>query len=262
MYALFAVCHALSPSRLDDNIENIAKERYGEQFAKMARGGDDALPAFQELFLYACPKFINATSPPYDDAVALASILTPPSPSGATPEDPILGQADPAHRHLRLFLSDIQAQAPIPTLRSFLKLYTSLGAKKLANFLDADEEDMVQEMMAMKQCSRSVSRVGSGAGAGEGSLLDGETISTSDLNFVIDENMLHIAESTVGRRYAGWFIKNTERTQRIFEDLRNTPLPAAPPQKAAPATSAPAEGGAKGPRTSGQKVAWGGVKVA
>ena len=25
MYALFAVCHALSPSRLDDNIGNIAK---------------------------------------------------------------------------------------------------------------------------------------------------------------------------------------------------------------------------------------------
>lgn len=39
MYALFAVCHALSPSRLDDNIANIAKERFGEQYAKMARGG-------------------------------------------------------------------------------------------------------------------------------------------------------------------------------------------------------------------------------
>lgn len=39
MYALFAICHALSPSRLDDNIANIAKERYGDQYAKMARGG-------------------------------------------------------------------------------------------------------------------------------------------------------------------------------------------------------------------------------
>jgi translation initiation factor 3 subunit L len=38
MYALFAICNALSPSRLDDNIANISKERYGEQFAKMARG--------------------------------------------------------------------------------------------------------------------------------------------------------------------------------------------------------------------------------
>jgi hypothetical protein len=89
---------------------------------------------------------------------------------------------EPVQRHLSLFLSDVRAQAPVPTLRSFLKLYTSLDAKKLANFLDADEEEMVQQMMVMKQASRSISRVGN-----DGSLLDGQTISTSDLNFVIDE---------------------------------------------------------------------------
>lgn len=38
MYALFAVCNAMSPSRLDDNIANIVKERYGEQIQKMTRG--------------------------------------------------------------------------------------------------------------------------------------------------------------------------------------------------------------------------------
>lgn len=41
--------------------------------------------------------------------------------------------------------------------------------------------------------------------------------------------MVHIAESTVGRRYAGWFIKNTERAQKIYVDLvsfsRPSPLP-------------------------------------
>lgn len=83
--------------------------------------------------------------------------------------------------------------------------------------------------------------------------------------------MVHIAESTVGRRYAGWFIKNTERTQRIFDDLRKTPLPtppktaAAAPANASTGTGAGATGGgdaAKAPRTGGQKVAWGGVKAA
>jgi len=38
MYALFALCNALSPSRLDDNILNIVKDRYGDQFAKLSRG--------------------------------------------------------------------------------------------------------------------------------------------------------------------------------------------------------------------------------
>jgi translation initiation factor 3 subunit L len=242
---------------------------------------EESLAAFEELFLYACPKFIAANPPPYDDPAALANLISPPSPDSPTEPTPAVAPTDPTHRHLSLFLADAEAQAPVPTLRSFLKLYTSLGAKKLANFLDADEEEMVQEMMVMKQVSRSVSRV---AGSEKGGLLDGQTITTSDLNFVIDEvndlfnlyfvilltvlqNMVHIAESTIGRRYAGWFIKNTERTQRIFDDLKNMPLP--PPPKAlasVPAPSAPtqpaSEAPTKGPRTGGQKVAWGGVKVA
>ncbi|KAF8066796.1 eukaryotic translation initiation factor 3 subunit 6 [Lyophyllum atratum] len=263
MYALFAICNALSPSRLDDNVANISKERYGEQFAKMARGGEDALPAFEELFLYACPKFITANPPPYDDPAALALLLpSSPTDSPAQPS-PTLASVDPTHRHLSLFLADADAQATVPTLRSFLKLYTSLGAKKLANFLDADEEEIVQEMMLMKQVSKSVSRV---PGSEKGSLLDGQTITTSDLNFVIAENMVHITESTIGRRYAGWFIKNTERTQRIYDDLKNMPLPQPPKNATTHTTAAQAPAGGepqtKGPRTGGQKVAWGAVKVA
>jgi translation initiation factor 3 subunit L len=74
--------------------------------------------------------------------------------------------------------------------------------------------------------------------------------------------MVHIAESTVGRRYAGWFIKNAERTQKIFDDLRNMPLPT-PPKNAHVTTAATGsvEGATKAPRAGGQKVAWGGVKI-
>ena len=58
--------------------------------------------------------------------------------------------------YLPIRIADVAAQQPVPTLRSFLKLYTSLGSKKLPKFLDADEEE-------------------------------GQTITTSDLNFYIDE---------------------------------------------------------------------------
>ena len=110
------------------------------------------------------------------------ALLSPTSPL-ESPTSTQPSPTDATHRHLSLFLADVAAQSPVPTLRSFLKLYTSLGAKKLANFLDADEEEMVQEMMVVKQASRSVSRAGT-EGTG---LLDGQTIMTSDLNFVIDE---------------------------------------------------------------------------
>ncbi|KAI0761861.1 eukaryotic translation initiation factor 3 subunit 6 [Irpex lacteus] len=247
MYALFAICNALSPSRVDDNILNVVKERYGEQLSKMSRG-EEGLPAFEELFLYACPKFITANPPPYEDTDLLQTYI----------EDPPL---EPAQRHLGLFLNDVRAKLPVPTLRSFLKLYTSLDASKLANFLDADEEEMVQQLMVMKTASRSISRV-----ENEKGLLGGQTISTSDLDFVIDVNMVNIAESTVGRRYAGWFIRNTEHAQRVLDTLRNAPLPSPGPKPAAaPAPSAQTKDAtttSNPPRTGGQRVAWGGVKVA
>ncbi len=135
---------------------------------------EEGIPAFEELFLYACPKFISANPPPYEDAELLQAHIE---------ESPV----EPAQRHLSLFLSDVRAQAPVPTLRSFLKLYTSLDAKKLSNFLDADEEEMVQQLMVMKQASRSISRV-----ENEKGLLGGQMISTSDLDFVIDEVCLLI----------------------------------------------------------------------
>ncbi|THH16303.1 hypothetical protein EW146_g4306 [Bondarzewia mesenterica] len=238
MYALFAICNALSPSRLDDNIANIVKDRYGEQFAKMSRG-EEGIPAFEELFNYACPKFISANAPPYEESEQLAAYVE------AAP-------VEPQQRHLSLFLSDVRAQAAVPTLRSFLKLYTSLDASKLAGFLDADEEEMVQQMMAVKAASRCVSRVGSEKG-----LLEGQMISTSDLDFVIDENMVHICESTVGRRFAGWFIRNTEHAQRVLDGLRNSPLPIA--QKA-PAQSDAQETETKSAPQGQKKVAWGGAK--
>lgn len=135
---------------------------------------EEGIPAFEELFLYACPKFIAANPPPYEDPDLLASYLD------SQPTEPV-------QRHLSLFLGDVRAQTSVPTLRSFLKLYASLDASKLASFLDADEEEMVQQMMAVKAASRCVSRVGGGE-TGEGrSLLDGEMISTSDLDFVIDD---------------------------------------------------------------------------
>ena len=61
-----------------------------------------------------------------------------------------------------------------------------LNPAKLANFLDADEEEMVQQMMAVKAASRCVSRVGGASEAGS-SLLNGQMIVTSDMDFVINE---------------------------------------------------------------------------
>lgn len=181
MYALSALCAALAPgagARPDEHVQTSVRERFGEQVARMARGGADSLPAFEELFVYACPKFISANAPPYDDPSALAAYAADPP-------------AEPVQRHVALFISDVRAQLSAPTLRSFLKLYASLDAARLAGFLDADEEETVQQMMVLKQCSRRIGRLTSSSEGGHG-LLEGEMITTSDLDFAIDEVRISI----------------------------------------------------------------------
>lgn len=70
--------------------------------------------------------------------------------------------------------------------------------------------------------------------------------------------MVHIAEATVGRRYAGWFIRNAEHTQRVLDSIRESPLPST--VAAAKATQTNTEQPAQQPQQragkSGAKVAW------
>ena len=69
--------------------------------------------------------------------------------------------------------------------------------------------------------------------------------------------MVHIVEATVGRRYAGWFIRNTEHAQRVLDGIRDSPLPAV---KAAQVPTVEAENSST-PAKTGQKVTWGKVSA-
>jgi len=72
--------------------------------------------------------------------------------------------------------------------------------------------------------------------------------------------MVHITESTVGRRYAGWFIRNTEHAQRVYDGLKNSPLPV-PIKPANPPAQQPGQPQQQQPAPQGKTVAWGAVKV-
>lgn len=208
MYALLSTACALCPTRLDENIQTQMREKYGDQFNKMTKPASaEGLAAFEELFLYACPKFITANSPPYHDQEAFTSFK---STNTIFP--------DPTQHQLRVFLSDVKTQLSNANVRSFLRLYTTLGTDKLASFLEIDQEELVEMMMVMKNSTRSLKW-------SNGSLLQGEVVNTSDLDFVIDTNMIHIAESRVGRRYGDWFLRNATRMHDVLSNIQSKPLP-------------------------------------
>lgn len=187
---------------------------------------EEGLSTFEEIFLYACPKFITANGPPYDDPTALGLLLNPPTPS--SPSVQTNTASDPTHRHLRALTAHYLSLTPVPVLRSLLKLYTSLDARKLTGFLDAgvDEEEVLSWMMVMKNAGRCIGRVNIAAGADKdeekgatngGSLLDGEWMSISDLNFVIDE-----VRSCVGVGGLGLTWARTEHDPHCGIDSRET----------------------------------------
>lgn len=213
MYALLAICTTLSPGpSSDDSILSTVKEHYGDQLATLQRGGDEALETFKELFLQACPKYLSINPPPYEDNEALQEWIESPPP-------------DATQRHLDLFLSDVAAIRGVANVRNLLKLYTSIDAAKLAAFLETSdssdaEEDVLEQLMVLKASSRTY-----GKGQGGGSLLDGDRIVTNNLDFTIDGAMVHVEETTSHRRYAGFFIRNAEHAQRVFNTIRASPLP-------------------------------------
>ncbi|KAJ2724083.1 hypothetical protein GGI07_002204 [Coemansia sp. Benny D115] len=197
MYALLAIAVALVPARVDDLIHNTMREKFGDQHHKMQRGGEEAIEVMSELFLFACPKFIMPNPPNYDDVEAAAAIMEPPN------------------YQLKTFLREARLQLVVPTLRSFLKLYTTMGLDRLSSFLEMDAAELRNQLIVYKQRSRQIKYNG---GA---DLLSGEYASITDLDFALQEDMIFIAESRVGRRYADWFIRNTNKVQDLINTLEN-----------------------------------------
>lgn len=158
MYALIAICVAFHPTRLDDTIHTALREKYGEQFNRMQRGGPESLPIFKDMFKQACPKFISPTPPDFDN-----------------PENNV----DPMDHHLAIFMDEVKNNMWSPTVKSYLKLYTTMDLKKLAGFLEQDPEELRHWLIVNKQRSRQTRWT-------EGALLDGDVFNSSDLDYALE----------------------------------------------------------------------------
>ncbi|KAI8443734.1 eukaryotic translation initiation factor 3 subunit 6 [Phakopsora pachyrhizi] len=212
MYALLAICQSLCPSKIDESITSTMKEKHSEQYSKMIQGGEASLAAFEELFTFASPKFLSLSSPPYDRPELLPQYIATSSPS-----------ENPSAHHLGIFLADIKTQLPTPTLRSFLKLYTTLGVNKLAGFLGVDEEEVLESLMVLKGSMRSLKR-----SDGDYGLLEGREVALDEMDFAIDGNIIEIAETKPGRRFNEYFIRHGEKARILLEQLVRQPLPTPP----------------------------------
>ena len=80
-----------------------------------------------------------------------------------------------------MFSDEVQQQAQLSTICSFLKLYTTMPVAKLAGFLDLTEQEFRIQLLVFKHKMKNLVWT-SGISA-----LDGEFQSASEVDFYIDK---------------------------------------------------------------------------
>ena len=130
MNTLLAVCLVLHPQRIDESLHSTLKEKqYAEKTNKMQQGD---LAEFEACFNFACPKFLSAVPP---SAEMLSSEA---------------GHKEPLRLQLNVFMDEVKQQALLPTVRSYLKLYTSMPLDKLANYMSITVDELEQHLLCFK----------------------------------------------------------------------------------------------------------------
>lgn len=189
MYYLLAIAVSLCPMKItDENIDQTLLEKCSDRMFRIQRGDDTA---FKELFKGSCPKFVCPAPPDYS----------------ANPVE---------HNHksaydlqLKRFMHEVRQQELIRTVRSYLKLYTTISISKLATFLDADEDALKTNLLCYKHKTRNLVWNG-------GPPLGGEWMSSSDIDFHVDKDMVHIADTKMARRYGEYFIRNINKFEEVI----------------------------------------------
>uniref|UniRef100_A0A0A9Y4I3 Eukaryotic translation initiation factor 3 subunit L n=3 Tax=Lygus hesperus TaxID=30085 RepID=A0A0A9Y4I3_LYGHE len=207
MYHLLAICLVLHPQCIDDSIQQHLREKnYHEKMFKMQCGD---LSEFEACFQFACPKFLLAH---------------PPSLTGTAPAEADY-MKDATKHQTEVFMDEVKQQKMLPTIRSYLKLYTTLPLYKLATFMNpsslATEKDCAAlrtHLLCFKHKMKNVVWTKGTSG------LEGSFQSGSELDFYIDHDMIHIADTKVANRYGDFFIRKILKFEELNHKLHSIKL--------------------------------------
>ncbi|KAF5938889.1 hypothetical protein HYC85_023148 [Camellia sinensis] len=195
MYALLAICLSLCPQvkLVDETVNSQLWEKYGEKMLRMQRYDDEAFALYDELFSYACPKFITPSAPSYEEPLINYN------------QCPHRGQ-DAYRLQLKLFLYEVKQQQLLSGVRTFLKVYSTISLGKLATYMEVDEPTLRTILMTYKHKTHAVDS-------------DGKIISNADIDFYIDDDMIHVVESKSAKRYGDYFLRQIVKLEAVMTDM-------------------------------------------
>jgi len=190
MYALMLIALAMSPRPIDESLEKTIRDQYGEKKDRLQRGEE---LCFEELFSYACPKFVSAAPPNWDD-------LDDFNPSEAH------------QRQLSIFKKEMKQQQFLPRIGSYMKLYTAIKTEKLAALCDMDPDDLRDQLMCVMHKTSQKVRAG-------GPPLSGEHQVCSEVEFYLDGDMVHINAQRTERAHSEVFLEQILKFQDLLKKM-------------------------------------------
>ncbi|XXG45791.1 hypothetical protein AAC387_Pa02g0778 [Persea americana] len=172
---------------IEENVNNQLREKYGEKMARMQRYDDEAFALYDELFSYACPKFITPSPPNF--------------------EEPLVNYNQDAYRlQLKLFLYEVKQQQLLSGIRSFLKLYSTISIAKLATYMEVDEPTLRTILMTYKHKTHVVD-------------IDGKIMSNADVDFYVNEDTVHVVETKSAKNYGDYFMRQILKLEEMIGNL-------------------------------------------
>jgi len=168
----------------------VLQEKYADPMIKMQRG---ETTEFETAFRFACPKFLSPVAHVFDMESAQGS-----------------NRYEPWRLQQKVFMDEVNQQLPVLVIRSYLKLYTTMPISKLASFLDLNEDALRVQLLAYKHKMQNVVWTAGSSG------LEGEFQSGSDVDFYVDKEMIHVADTKVARSYANYFLRSIAKFEELF----------------------------------------------
>jgi len=205
MFGILALATSLVPQSLNEGLGQIMRERYTQQLQRM-RNMD--LDAYKEVFCSVAPKFVPV-SVTNDTKASLSEGL---------------------EMQCEVFLNEVRAVQKIPDIYSYLKMCTSINVKRLATFLGEDMDAIPRRLLYLKHKTHSGSKY-SRKNRMDSKMLEGKKTkdtssgtktkeTSSDIQFMISEGMVHIAERKKEKQHADFFIREILRYEYIIGEVQ------------------------------------------
>lgn len=218
MSSLLALCLTLSPLSTDQAMDTDRRDKFSETMLRLQQLDESE---FVSSFDLGCPKFIAPESP------HSARLVT-----GGDAAYTL----EPQRQQMELFKLEMSQQIGLLRLRSFLKLYTNMPVSKLAAYLNMSELDVHMALMACKyrlklvtcasdtaasETTESAGGYGAAFSSAGAPDLSGPQQLFADLDFFVDGNLIHVADTTMDRRFSEYFVRHIEMLQQMNQTLDN-----------------------------------------